>query len=80
MHLKKYLAIPGNTQQALADELQVSQGLISQWLNWLDGETKNATRVTAERALEIEGATKGQVTRHDLRPDVFGPAPRKAAA
>lgn len=40
--------------------------------------------VPAERVLDIEAATGGQVTRHDLRPDIFGPAPKpsrtKAAA
>lgn len=30
-------------------------------------------------AAGIEKATKAVVTRHDLRPDVFGPAPDKAA-
>lgn len=38
--------------------------------------------VPAERCIAIETATDGAVTRHDLRPDVFGPPPskRKAAA
>jgi DNA-binding transcriptional regulator YdaS (Cro superfamily) len=30
--------------------------------------------VPAERCIAIEEATDGTVTRHDLRPDVFGPA------
>ncbi len=34
-----------------------------------------AGRVPAERVLAIEAATHGKVTRYDLRPDVFGPAP-----
>lgn len=34
-----------------------------------------AGRPPAERCLAIERATGGQVTRYDLRPDVFGPAP-----
>lgn len=29
--------------------------------------------------LAIENATGGEVTRHDLRPDIFGPAPQQAA-
>lgn len=35
--------------------------------------------VPAEHVRAIEWATGGQVTRHDLRPDVFGAAPAKAA-
>lgn len=31
-------------------------------------------------ATAIETATAGEVTRHDLRPDVFGPAPADKAA
>jgi DNA-binding transcriptional regulator YdaS (Cro superfamily) len=36
-------------------------------------------RVPAERCLDIEKATDGRVTRHDLRPELFGPPPSKAA-
>jgi DNA-binding transcriptional regulator YdaS (Cro superfamily) len=35
------------------------------------------TAVPAERVLEIERLTG--VSRHELRPDVFGPAPQEAA-
>lgn len=34
--------------------------------------------VPARYALEIERATNGAVTVHDLRPDIFGPAPSSA--
>lgn len=37
------------------------------------------TRVPAERCRAIEQATNGAVTVHDLRPDIFGPAPQAAA-
>lgn len=53
------------TQQALASQLGVTQGLVSQWV-------RGETQITAERALEIEAATGGQVTRQELRPDIFG--------
>ena len=36
-------------------------------------------RVPAERCLDIEKATDGRVTRYDLRPELFGPPPSKAA-
>lgn len=55
-------------QTEVAKLLGVSQGLVWQWLC-------GRTRVTAERAIEIEKKTGDQVTRHDLRPDIFGPAP-----
>ena len=38
------------------------------------------SRVPAERCLEIEKLTNGAVTVHNLRPDVFGPAPSERAA
>jgi DNA-binding transcriptional regulator YdaS (Cro superfamily) len=35
--------------------------------HWIRG----SNRITAERALQIEAATAGAVTRADLRPDLF---------
>ncbi len=35
---------------------------------------------SAKLANAIHSATRGRVTRHDLRPDVFGPAPEKGEA
>jgi DNA-binding transcriptional regulator YdaS (Cro superfamily) len=37
-------------------------------------------QVPADRCLAIESATGGLVTRHDLRPDVFGPPATQAKA
>jgi DNA-binding transcriptional regulator YdaS (Cro superfamily) len=34
-------------------------------------------KITAERCVGIERATDGVVTRYELRPDLFGPAPAK---
>ena len=47
----------------------ISSQAVSQW-----------ERVPAARCLVIEAATQGRVTRHELRPDLFGPAPRREAA
>lgn len=78
MTLDEYLQT--TTQEAFAETLQVSQGLVHQWLNWLAGRTKHATKITAERAVQIELATSGKVSKAELRPDIFGsPATRKAA-
>ena len=69
MDLKTYLDQEGQTQQALADAMsacgkKITQGMISQWYL---GELE----VTAERAVQIEKATKGSVSRHELRPDLW---------
>jgi DNA-binding transcriptional regulator YdaS (Cro superfamily) len=53
------------SQQDFADKIGVSQGLVWQWI---DGRT----RITAERAKQIEAATSGELTREQLRPDIFG--------
>lgn len=66
MNIKTYLQTQGLTQKAFADQLAVSPGLVWQWIN-------GQTPVTAERAREIESATGGLVTRHELRPDIFDP-------
>jgi DNA-binding transcriptional regulator YdaS (Cro superfamily) len=53
-------------QVALAKLLGVNPSLISQWVT-------GRLKVAARHVLTIETATG--VSRHDLRPDVFGPAP-----
>lgn len=52
------------SQQALAERIKTNQQNISWWLN----ESK---KVPAEQAIAIEAATKGFVTRQQLRPDIF---------
>lgn len=71
MDLKTYLELNRLTQACFAKKINVTQGLIHQFVS-------GKTRVTAERAVEIERATGGAVTRTDLRPDLFGdPIPAK---
>jgi DNA-binding transcriptional regulator YdaS (Cro superfamily) len=71
MNIPDYLADRSLSQQAFAALVGVTQSRVSQWIS---GE-----RVPAERVLAIEFATAGAVTRYDLRPDLFGVAPAKAA-
>jgi len=47
----------------------ISSQAVSQW-----------ARVPAARCLVIEAQTQGRVTRHELRPDLYGPAPRRRKA
>lgn len=73
MNLSDYRTANGISQARFAELLTAAgspatQALISQW-------EKGSTKVTAERVAKIEEATAGAVTRHDLRPDIFGPAP-----
>ena len=53
-------------QGKLAAALNVTPMAVSQW---------RRRGVPAERCQAIAHATEGAVTVHDLRPDVFGPAP-----
>lgn len=64
------IRICGN-QRALARKLRISPPSVSEW--------RRRGRVPAERCAEIEAATAGQVTRHDLRPDLFDPPADTAA-
>ena len=70
--LQKAVVIAGG-QTALAKKVGVKQQNISWWIT-------RSRKVPAERCIAIEAATHGAVTRHDLRPDVFGPAPAPSAA
>lgn len=44
----------------LAEKLGIKRPALYQW-----------KRVPAERVLQIESATSGQITRHQLRPDLY---------
>lgn len=53
------------SQTALAAALGIKAPSVSEW--------KARGKIPAERVLDVERLTG--VSRHDLRPDVFGPAP-----
>lgn len=55
------------SRTALARALGVTLMAITQWFK--------RGRVPPERCIAIETACDGKVTRHELRPDVFGPPP-----
>lgn len=63
--------IGGQSATARACGGRIKQGHIWHWLNKLE-------RCPAEYVLVIEGACEGAVTRYELRPDVYGPAPEPA--
>lgn len=56
------------SQRAFADELEIHASMISQIAN-------GRRKVPARMCRKIETLTGGDVTCHDLRPDIFGPAP-----
>jgi DNA-binding transcriptional regulator YdaS (Cro superfamily) len=51
------------SQRALAQRLGIGDMAISGW--------KRRGRIPASRVLEIERITNGQVTRHEMRPDLY---------
>jgi len=82
MDIPSYRKEKGLSQAAFAALLTetgtpATQGLVSQW-------EKGTTAIRAERAIQIDLATGGVVSRFDLLPAVFGPKPaqteRQAAA
>jgi len=60
------------SQAKLAEALRCSQQQISYLLK--------ASSVSAEMAKKLDEATGGAVSRHDLRPDIYGPAPAQGRA
>lgn len=66
MDLKTYLKEqPRGTAARLAETLQVSPVIVSQWV----ADNDKARPVPFDRCVAIELATGGAVTRKDLRPD-----------
>lgn len=73
MDIPTYRKNKGLSQAAFAALLTATgtpatQGLVSQW-------EKGTTAIRAERAIQIDLATKGAVSRFELLPSVFGPIP-----
>lgn len=60
------------TQEKLAAALGIKSPSVSEW--------RKRGSIPVERCAAIETATHGNVTRYELRPDVFGEAPTKQEA
>lgn len=69
--LDEAISLMGGCSRAAA-ELGVVQSAVSNW--------RARGRAPAAHCLAIERATDGAVTRYELRPDVFGPAPVEKVA
>lgn len=65
--LREYLKQERGRASRLAEALGVFPSALSQW-----------TQVPAERVLDVERLTG--LSRHDLRPDIFGPDPKRRRA
>ena len=63
--IEKVFSIFGS-QKAFAKALGVSEMRVSHW---------KRRGAPAKAVIPIEEVTGGRVMRHDLRPDIFGPAP-----
>lgn len=62
--IAKAVELFDNNQSALARRLGVQQSLVNYWLY-------SKKDVPPKRAVQIEAVTNGQVTRKELRPDLF---------
>lgn len=60
-------------QASLASAIGVHKVVVNQWV-------RGMRPIPARWCIPIETATGGEVTRHDLRPDVFGAPPPASAA
>ncbi len=63
MDLKTYLS---NGDRGLASQLAATLGVSASYLSQM---VNGSSAISAERAVDIEQATNGKVTRKDLRPD-----------
>lgn len=69
--LERAIKIAGN-QAALARLVKKDPGHIAMW--------KKRGKVPPDAVISVEEATGGKVTRYDLRPDIFGAAPKRRKA
>ncbi|MFO1351883.1 MAG: Cro/CI family transcriptional regulator [Gammaproteobacteria bacterium] len=68
--IDRAIATCGGKITVFAKQVGVTHQAVSKWRRF---------GVPAERAMQIEIATGGAVTRQELRPDIFGDLPRPAA-
>lgn len=64
MNIRTYLEANNITQSEFADRIGVTTGFINQMLSGL-------RPIPAKQVIPIEKATNGEVTRHELRPDIY---------
>lgn len=62
MNIKEYCEKYG--QKHLAELMDVTVGMVSHWVT-------GRVRITAERAVELEEATKGEIPKWGTRPDLW---------
>jgi DNA-binding transcriptional regulator YdaS (Cro superfamily) len=65
--IEKILASVEGGQAFVAREIDVPPALVYQW-------TRGLRPIAAKHAIALETLTNGEVTRHDIAPDVFGPS------
>lgn len=74
--LTRAIECAGPTQDKFAKAIGKKQSYVSM----LMGRLKKKRPVPVEICPAIEAATNGEISRHDLRPDFFGPAPKRRRA
>jgi DNA-binding transcriptional regulator YdaS (Cro superfamily) len=62
--IRAYIKRKKLSQRAFAAIAGVTPGMVSQWVT-------GRRQVSAERAKTIEIGTRGDLTRHRIRPDIF---------
>jgi DNA-binding transcriptional regulator YdaS (Cro superfamily) len=62
--LQTYLKKHQLNQTSFAEKVGANQGLVSMWLH-------GKVRMTPKWVLEVEKKTEGELSRYDLRPDVY---------
>lgn len=71
VHIERAVGLKGS-QAKLAKDMGCSQ----QYISWL---LKDADQISGDMAVAVERATDGQISRSDLRPDLFAlPHPQEA--
>lgn len=73
MNIQTYLKKHRVTQKEFAKKIGATQGFVSQLL-------LGKRPIPAEKVLPIELATNGQVSRHELRPDIYPPEEQHKSA
>lgn len=78
MHiLERAIKAGGPTQEMFAKAIGKEQSYVSMLKRRV---VELGRKVPADICPKIEEATGGEITRYDLRPDVFGPSPKRRRA
>ena len=76
VHLQRAIDIAGSQAKLAIRTKEIGSEIKQQHISYL---MREGHKISAEQAMAVDTATNGAVSKHDLRPDIFGPRAETAS-